>query len=62
MQSRLDLIKKGAEDCDGNTSNAEEATFIVKLTFLIIVGNFAEWSARDIGETSFISGVQQYDW
>lgn len=33
VKRRLDVIAKGAQDCDGYTSNSEEATFIVRELF-----------------------------
>lgn len=43
VKNRLDRIAKGAQDCDGYTSNTEEATFIVKIVFGIsYLGNFTE--------------------
>lgn len=31
LRKRFEVIGKGAADCDGYTSNTEEATFIVRL-------------------------------
>ncbi len=45
MKKRLDRIGKGTADCDGYTSNTEEATFIVILfiyDIMIMIGNIEE--------------------
>ncbi len=44
VKVRLEVIGKGASDCDGYTSNTEEATFIVRNSHLInrIVGHSVE--------------------
>ncbi len=39
VKARLEAIAIGAADCDGYTSNTEEATFIVKPLLLIHLGH-----------------------
>jgi hypothetical protein len=34
VKTRLDRIAKGGNDCDGYTSNTDEATFVVRYTLI----------------------------
>lgn len=47
LKKRFKVIHKGGEDCDGYTSNPEETTFIVTITFFkCLIGIFVGRQAR----------------